>query len=1103
MKTLTGIRLINWHYFTDQTIMLNGNTLITGANGAGKSTILDALQIVLIANLTEVRFNVSAYSETRRDLLGYVRGKTGEENSQGGFLRSGDFSSHVALELADTTTNNTFILGVVVDVFKDGSYSHAFYKWENTRLTDNLLVTVTGNKEFPHNLKKMKDLARIHQGLKVYSNVQSYREDLLQKLGILPERFFSLLVKGIGFSPIVELRKFVYDYILQEKDIDITDMRENYQHYRKMEDLVEEILKKISNLTIIKDQHQEIQRLTEVVIEQDYLIRLGSLEHLAQKLQQTRSEDKKTASKLNETKTAIKTLENKLQTLTEEQKSLTGALLSNTVYQELEKLKTELNRLTQNKKTLNEELETLGKDLGLTLEFLDNLVKEKLFNNTMDWTTLKNLHHAIYSDTEKIPEKEELEKYKTQLNQVSQFFNQELWNLENQLKDLDEQITKLKENIKQLEKGKLQYKPEVNQLKQLLEQRLTEPVQILCEQLEIPDEKWQNAVEGYLNTRRFDLLVGPEYFDKALKIYKEVRQQYRIHGVGLINTEKSLTYIDRCDQGSLAEEITTDNPYARGYINLLLGNLMKAQTEEELKRFTRAITPHCMTYINHAARQINTDIYAQPFIGQRALPRQLAIRKQQLLELEEKRQIISHRHLTLKNILAKDYSQRINLISIHQKLEKRIELSQTIDRTKAKLAQLDDTTIIDLQMRLETIDKAIADSQQEKEQSIKHLGGLEEKIEQLKKSQKNISFEITRANKDLKDFRNQYPKAFPLALRRYLKERKTTNPERIAINFRTNQEGQKTQREKVQSKLNSLQTNYNITFQFGGSPTIQGVSQYLEELMRLEQSELPNYQEKVSLARKDAEQEFKEHFISQLREQIEMARDEFTRLNDALKDVQFGNDRYQFLITAEPGKRKYYDMLMDDYILYGSDSIFGNYFQEKHSEALDELFRELLSTDSSRIEEFTKNIADYRNYLDYDIKIFSPDNKETLYSKVSRLRSGGETQTPYYVAIIASFLQLYRVYQKENTIRLIIFDEAFNKMDGERIEAALEFIKQFDIQVLIAAPTDKIQSIGPHMDSILLVMRENNQAWVGNFRMLSDQEKGTLLEEAIIADART
>ena len=55
-KILTRIQLVNWHYFQNERISLNGSTLISGENTAGKSTILDAIQLVLTTNCTSAIF---------------------------------------------------------------------------------------------------------------------------------------------------------------------------------------------------------------------------------------------------------------------------------------------------------------------------------------------------------------------------------------------------------------------------------------------------------------------------------------------------------------------------------------------------------------------------------------------------------------------------------------------------------------------------------------------------------------------------------------------------------------------------------------------------------------------------------------------------------------------------------------------------------------------------------------------------------------------------------------------------------------------------------------------------------------------------------------
>lgn len=52
----------------------------------------------------------------------------------------------------------------------------------------------------------------------------------------------------------------------------------------------------------------------------------------------------------------------------------------------------------------------------------------------------------------------------------------------------------------------------------------------------------EKAVEGYLNTQRFYLLVEPENFDIALGIYEKLRREKKAYGVGLINSGKLEEY---------------------------------------------------------------------------------------------------------------------------------------------------------------------------------------------------------------------------------------------------------------------------------------------------------------------------------------------------------------------------------------------------------------------------------------------------------------------------------------------------------------------------------------------------------------------------------
>jgi len=80
-----------------------------------------------------------------------------------------------------------------------------------------------------------------------------------------------------------------------------------------------------------------------------------------------------------------------------------------------------------------------------------------------------------------------------------------------------------------------------------------------------------------------------------------------------------------------------------------------------------------------------------------------------------------------------------------------------------------------------------------------------------------------------------------------------------------------------------------------------------------------------------------------------------------------------------------------------------------------------------------------------------------------------------YIAILASFAQIYRVNDASNfgnTMRLVIFDEAFNKMDSEHIVESIRLLRKMKLQAVICTPPDKLPDIMPEADRSLLVLKD-------------------------------
>ena len=95
---LTRIHALNWYGYKD-TIPVEGNLLLAGLTGSGKSILMDLIQFVLVGDQRLVRFNQSATGDrSDRSLKGYCLGDTKEEeNGVTQYMRSSAIT-YVALE---------------------------------------------------------------------------------------------------------------------------------------------------------------------------------------------------------------------------------------------------------------------------------------------------------------------------------------------------------------------------------------------------------------------------------------------------------------------------------------------------------------------------------------------------------------------------------------------------------------------------------------------------------------------------------------------------------------------------------------------------------------------------------------------------------------------------------------------------------------------------------------------------------------------------------------------------------------------------------------------------------------------------------------------
>ena len=408
-------------------------------------------------------------------------------------------------------------------------------------------------------------------------------------------------------------------------------------------------------------------------------------------------------------------------------------------------------------------------------------------------------------------------------------------------------------------------------------------------------------------------------------------------------------------------------------------------------------------------------------------------------------------------------------------------VQNTINKCKENIKTLKkNATLIQRQIQLEALENLRKELETEIRNKDRIVGGITNQISSKEHAIEELTVLLGNQQAKIAELVSNIQDSFTMWMNEYEKQTETKSFTQFQENYLRRRKANETLRNSSEKEMYEYMNQYKVEHDFGAPATMEGFTEFAIVYDRLRTSEILEYEEKVQSARMAAEEEFREQFLAKLQENMKQAQSEFKALNQALKDISFSNEKYEFLYMPSKKNRNYYEMIMDDFNVVQGNSIFSGVFHETHKEVIEELF-ERLAINNDNNEKVLEEFTDYRTYMDYDIKIIHSDDSYSYYSKVCEEKSGGETQTPFYVTVAASFVQLYSNNIGGEAAGLVMFDEAFNNMDDERIGGVLQFLKRLPLQIIIAAPPDKIQYIAPAMEETLLVMTDERISYVEEY----------------------
>lgn len=1056
---LAKIKLINWHIFSDNVIDVKGNTLITGDNGNGKSTLIDAIFYVLSGG-DEKCFNSAANDESTRTLTSYMRGKLGIEGKL--FLRNDpDIISNISLEFYDVNKDERHVLGCIMSIQNSSKPKIKFFISLNSSIDSLNYASDSGE------ICDFKAFKSINANFDLNDLPDAYnsrRKQIAQFLNITnANSYYELLTKAIAFKPInSNVSDFVFKFLLKEDNIQIDSLAQELAEYKELMNTINREKDKLANLNTFIDKAKQ------------YIAYKKDIEYLSVlnkefNMQNLKSEIDKSEKKVIITLQKIQDIEVQLTQLNEKLIKIENEIITFENKDELkivQEKNSQLDNLKQQEQALSKTIEEVENALtfemdimpcvNLSFNFLDDISKGNI--------VLLNKHITEYiSEIEKEKEKLRLtilEKNKQIATHNTNIYqkNKELYLVSQGKNNYDFQVRNLIDILKQ-------------ELKRIYKEDVV--VLPLCECVEIVDKEWANAIEGYLNTQRFDLILEPRYYSDAVDIYEKFAHERNIYGVGIVNTQ----VIQKANvaENSLFTKVEVLNSNAEAICQRILGSVVCVDDVRKFIPHKTCITKTCMVYKNDITRAINPKVYAIPFIGESSIIKRkeilnmeieaekLALNKEEkeLKEVKRRLDILNYSKLKGANIdnhwaKLKNIKQSIvdlqNDITELSKQHNIVQLSNLLDELKRQktTAQESYSTLIDDKRQRET------ELLSQKTQKLVSEQKLSEIIELY-----NSAYESLQDKNEFELFKEDVIASGKDPLLEFKRREQVIN--------------------NIIDKVKSGMKNYVTEFNSNLSYDIECINDFITEFNNINDRGIINQQTRATEVFENACKQFNDNFISVLRTKIETAKLELDRINATLKRHPFGRDEevYEFkrIDSNDRDMREYARIIMSGNEINQKD-LFTETLNPRDREIMQELFDKLANiSNATQAEKDLHKYLDYRQYYQYDIIIKNKKKQEMRFSSIHKEKSGGEMQTPFYVVIGACFDELTKHDERTSSACIVAFDEAFNNMDEPRIITLMNYYKKLQIQLLIAVPTNHSQGLIPYVDTAISLIKKDDNVY--------------------------
>lgn len=1092
-KIFTRMLINNWGGISHKMLEFHEYVnLFSGKSGSGKSTVMDAIQVVLYGSVSANFLNKAADdSKNKRSVLSYLRGAQKDGTANRGDV---DFCSQIVLEIEDTATHIVTCVGAAFEVAKGDTdlkkytyFSHSGRIPKDEYLENNVPYSIAQIRKLTEERSRSADNRGRGEVNKVYPSKEAYLYTLYGEIfgQVEQGRMITMEKSAIALKMTSGTGQFIRDYMFPTtKEDTVATISEQLGAYREIKERVEDLEKRIEMLDKIQVYDRELTNVRAEKVRTETVLKCIDIEENIIRLKGRESELESVEKEADEAKKEQKILQDELQTIRDE-RARVQAELNNSDYgkkeQELKDLEYRIALLADNSAQWRQIVK------GLKRWEEEDVVTDYVSNRALQ--LIQEIRGGAL--TEKL-----CKELRTHLDLALDNITNELSELRISIHETEKDIKEKQDAVEDLQNDRKPYPLELKKARQELQRALSDrygrkiEVHIFADLFDITDEKWKNAIEGRLGRIKKSMITEPAYALDAAKIFRRMQQ---FEEVDLINSEAVQKDSPEADENSLYEAVHAESGYVDRCLKRYLGRIQKCETVEELSTVKDGVTPDCYSYSGYMFRHLRRKDYTKnACIGTKVSKAKLRELQEEIIDLQSS--LIADRQTEESLKEARQFErfgqEPEHLMRLAGAADELADHYRRQDRLKEEIKELKNGTLAaELQAKTKELTSRIEEKEQaagrlrEKEiETGKKKGKLEEKIKALKERLDFLMKGYVPNDEIFAEVRSALETKSEAA---YKKEM-TVMAERLF------EKETKLQDERIKSR-NAFNNTYPA---YGFSGVEHDNEVYDKVLERCRKDFEPKYKEEFEKQYELVYHSLRDNVIATIHGEIKSAYRHRRQINKMLSQIRFSDSIYQIDISpAKNENGQFYEMLMaeeldskvidhsgfDGQMSLMEDEFFRKY--ERKIGLLTEKFMPSREEDGAGREKHKNEMerfADYRNYLDFNMYEQSIDEngieKKNYVDDMAGVDSGGEGQNPKYVALLAGFAMLYmQQSNRDSKIRLVLLDEAFSKMDKERSEVCLKYARELELQLIVCVPDERLQSLIRNVDSVYGFRRFRNQ----------------------------